>query len=77
MTQLIKLVIGALVALDLTAAPFSPRLTLRARYVGNDRSIVSLDCYIGGPRFLQGNLCKILKTGRTDSVLAHELGPEC
>ena len=51
MTQLIKLVIGALVALDLTAALFPPSLpylTLEARYVGNDRSVVSLDCYIGG-----------------------------
>ena len=43
MTQLIKLVIGALVALDLTAA-WSPRLTLQARYVGNNRSVVTLNC---------------------------------
>ena len=48
MTQLIKLVIGALVALDLTAALSLPYLTLEARYVGNNRSIVSLDCHIGG-----------------------------
>ena len=46
MTQLINLVIGALVALDLTAATvvLSPSLTLQARYVGNSRSVVTLNC---------------------------------
>ena len=48
MTQLIKLVIGALVALDLAAAGRFIELTLQANYVENDRGIVSLDCDVGG-----------------------------
>ena len=55
MTRLIELVIGALVALDLTAsfvavASSSIHLTLQARYEGNDRSVVSLDCNVAGFR---------------------------
>ena len=46
-----ELVIGALVALDLTAAffvPSLPYLTLQARYEGNDRNFVTLNCNVGG-----------------------------
>ena len=54
MNHLIELVIGALAALDLTAAFIFPslpppiRLNLHPHYVGNDRSFVTLDCNVWG-----------------------------